>query len=173
MSAALRRLASLAALAASPAVIIALNAPATSAASRTATTPTSSAAPRAITPGDISSWKSIRGPSLSRSGAWFAYTLAPNEGDAFVIIRETTNGGKEHRFPVGEAPAGGPFGAGGVQLSPDGKWASFLVYPTAAEQKRMRGSALIRQADVHALRRRHRHLREREEQAAVGDVVAG
>ena len=138
MSAALRRLASLAALAASPAVLIAQNAPATSTAPRTGASTTSSAAPRAITPGDISSWKSIRGAALSRSGAWFAYTLAPNEGDAFVIIRETTNGGKEHRFPVGEAPAGGPFGGGGVQLSPDGKWASFLVYPTAAEQKRMR-----------------------------------
>lgn len=101
----------------------------------------SAAAARAITPSDISNWKSIRGATLSLDGAWFAYTLAPNEGDAEVVIRNTAAAGKEYRFPVGEAPAagGGPFGGGGgAQLSPDGKWAAFLVYPKAAEQKRMR-----------------------------------
>ncbi len=96
-----------------------------------------SAAPRPITPTDISAWKTIRGASLSHDGAWFAYTLAPNEGDAFAVIRETRDGGKELRYPIGEAPAAGPLG-GGVQLSADGKWAAFLVYPSAVEQKRMR-----------------------------------
>jgi len=99
-------------------------------------------APRAITPTDISAWKSIRGPSLSNDGAWFAYTVAPNEGDAEVVIRQTASGGKEHRFPIGEAPAaaGGPGGGGNaaLQLSGDGKWAAMLVYPKAADQKRMR-----------------------------------
>ena len=98
----------------------------------------------AITPADISAWKSIRGTTLSNDGAWFAYTVAPNEGDAEVVIRQTMSGGKEHRFPIGEAPApaGGPPGSGGgnatLQLSGNGKWAAMLVYPTAADQKRMR-----------------------------------
>ncbi len=93
----------------------------------------SSAAPRAITPPDISAWKSLRGAALSLNGAWIAYTVAPNEGDAEVVIRQTTSGGKEYRFPIGESPAGS-----GLQLSGDGRWAAMLVYPTAAEQKKMR-----------------------------------
>ena len=137
MPAALRRL-SIAAIAFAPAALVAQNAPATSPAARASTTTATSAVPRAITPADISAWKSIRGATLSRTGSWFAYTLAPNEGDATVVLRETTADGKEHRFPAGEVPGGGPFGSGGVQLSPDGKWAAFLVYPNAEEQKRMR-----------------------------------
>jgi dienelactone hydrolase len=97
--------------------------------------------PHPITPADISAWKSIRGATLSNDGAWFAYTVAPNEGDAEVIVRQTATGGKVYRFPIGEAPAaaGGPGGGGGgLQLSGDGKWAAMLVYPKAADQRRMR-----------------------------------
>lgn len=96
-----------------------------------------------ITAADISAWKTLRGATLSNDGAWFAYVVAPNEGDAEVVVRQTAAGGKEMRFPVGEAPAaaGGPFGGGslpGLQLSGDGKWVAMLVYPKAAEQKRLR-----------------------------------
>ncbi len=99
--------------------------------------------PQPITPVDISAWKSIRGTTMSNDGAWFAYTVAPNEGDAEVVVRQTASGGKEHRFPIGEAPAaaggrGGDGGSAAMQLSGDGKWAAMLVYPKAAEQKRMR-----------------------------------
>ncbi|MEN9509292.1 MAG: hypothetical protein RLZZ621_1855 [Gemmatimonadota bacterium] len=101
-----------------------------------------SPSPRPITPADISAWKSIRGATLSDDGVWIAYTVAPNEGDAEVMIRQTTVGGKSYRFPIGEAPAaaGGPGGGGspGLQLSSDGQWAAILVYPKAAEQKRLR-----------------------------------
>ena len=89
---------------------------------------------RAITPADISAWKSIRGATLSSDGAWFAHVLAPNEGDAEVIVRQTTAGGKVLRFPIGEAPAGG----GAPVLAADGRWVAMLVYPKAAEQKRLR-----------------------------------
>ena len=96
-----------------------------------------------MTPADISAWKTIRGASLSNDGAWFAYIVAPNEGDAEAVIRQTVAGGKELHFPIGEAPAGGggAFGGGGVaglQLSADGKWAAILVYPGSEEQKKMR-----------------------------------
>ena len=89
---------------------------------------------RAITPADISAWKSIRGATLSSDGAWFAHVLAPTEGDAEVIVRQTTAGGKVLRFPIGEAPAGG----GAPVLAADGRWVAMLVYPKAAEQKKLR-----------------------------------
>ena len=101
-------------------------------------------APRPITAADISAWKSIRGGTLSDDGRWFAYLVAPNEGDAEVIVRQTTTNGTVHRVPVGEPPAaaGGPGGGGaglpGLQLSADGQWVALLVYPKAAEQKRLR-----------------------------------
>ncbi len=110
--------------------------------SQTAGAQTAAGSPRAITPADISAWKSLRGASLSHDGAWFAYVVAPNEGDADVVIRETRSGGKVLRFPIGEAPAaaGGPGGGGNaaLQLSGDGRWAAMLVYPKAADQKRLR-----------------------------------
>jgi dienelactone hydrolase len=94
-------------------------------------------APRALTPADISAWKSLRNATLSNDGAWFAYIQAPNEGDAEVIVRQTSAGGTVRRFPIGE-PAGGGGGSSPLQLSGDGKWAAMLVYPNAAEQKRLR-----------------------------------
>ena len=98
------------------------------------------AAPRPITAADISAWKSLRGATLSHDGRWFAYLQAPNEGDAEVIVRESTPNGTVRRIPVGEAPAAAGFGGGlpGLQLSGDGKWLAVLVYPKAAEQKRLR-----------------------------------
>ena len=57
-----------------------LTAPAVLLAQSTGATPgTRGGAARAITPTDISAWKSIRGATLSNDGAWFAYTVAPNE----------------------------------------------------------------------------------------------
>jgi dipeptidyl aminopeptidase/acylaminoacyl peptidase len=91
------------------------------------------AAPRTITPADISAWKSVRGATLSHDGRWFAYLQAPSEGDAVAVFRQTAAGGTEHRIPVGEVPAGVT-----AQLSANGAWGAVLVYPTAAEQKRLR-----------------------------------
>ena len=95
---------------------------------------TPSAARRAMTPADISAWKSIRGATLSSDGAWFAHLLAPNEGDAEVVVRQTTAGGKVLRFPIGEPPANG----GAPVMAADGRWVAMLVYPKAAEQKKLR-----------------------------------
>jgi dienelactone hydrolase len=99
-----------------------------------------SAVPHPITAADISAWKTLRGATLSNDGRWFAYLQAPNEGDAEVIVRQTAPGGAVQRIAVGEVPAAAGFGAGapGVQLSGDGKWLAVLVYPKAAEQKRLR-----------------------------------
>src|SRR3954467_4651432 len=56
---------------------------------------------------DLKAWKKIRNPVPSNARQWVAYVLAPNEGDASVIIRSTGADGKELKFPIGEAAAGG------------------------------------------------------------------
>ncbi len=99
----------------------------------TVTAAAAPAAPRAMTPVDIAEWKSIRSAQLSHDGQWFGYVLAPNEGDGEVILRQVAEGGKELRFPVGDA-ASNP----ALQLSADGKWAAFLAWPKAADAARLR-----------------------------------
>ena len=96
--------------------------------------PPAPSSPRPITAADISAWKSLRGATLSADGAWFGYTQAPNEGDAEVVLRQTSATGTVRRYAVGEIPAA----ASPLQLSTDGKWAAMLVYPKAAEQQRLR-----------------------------------
>ncbi|MFP5355280.1 MAG: hypothetical protein ACLGIK_09025, partial [Gemmatimonadota bacterium] len=107
-----------------------------------AATPAARAALRELDPSDLAFWKNIRNAATSFDGRWFAYLLAPNEGDAEVVIRPTAAGGKEWRFPVGEPPeAAGPFGAQGeppLAISGDGRWAVFTNYPKSAEARKLR-----------------------------------
>ena len=88
---------------------------------------------------DLKAWKGIRQSALSNDGKWFAYVVAPNEGDQRVVIRSTADGGKELGFPIGEPPAaaggrgGPPDGLGGagssLVITPDSRWVAFTVYP--------------------------------------------
>src|ERR1043165_1845214 len=55
---------------------------------------------------DLKAWKTIRQSVLSPDGKWFAYGIAPNEGDATVVIRETAGSGKETKYAVGNAGGG-------------------------------------------------------------------
>lgn len=87
--------------------------------------------PRPIELPDILAWKSIRTRSLSDDGAWFAYYLAPAEGDGEVVVRSVT-GETEHRFEAGELPM---FGGGRLEFSGDAEWIAFQRRPTAAEAK--------------------------------------
>lgn len=98
-------------------------------------TPPASAG-RQLTLNDLLSWKGIRTPQLSNDGRWFAYILAPNEGDADVVIRPTGAGGKEWRFPIGSPPAaaggrGGPAGPQTLVIAGNNKWVGFLVHASA------------------------------------------
>jgi acetyl esterase/lipase len=96
---------------------------------------------------DIIEWNTIGVTALSNDGQWFGYRLAPQEGDARIIVRRT-RGEKEHRFDVGETPqAGGGGGRGGpavggapstLGFSDDSKWVAFTTYPSHAEQQRLR-----------------------------------
>ncbi len=86
--------------------------------------------------------------SLSNNGEWFAYRVAPQEGDAELIVRNVASG-KETKFNLGEvgAPAGGgggrggaPEGGGGAGLSfsDDSKWIAFNTNPVRSEAQRLR-----------------------------------
>ena len=80
---------------------------------------------RLITPADMKAWNSIRQNVLSSDGKWFAYTLAPAEGNATVVYRGTTKGAAETRVPVGD-------GGGSVAISGDSKWLGYIVAPPRA-----------------------------------------
>ncbi len=98
---------------------------------------------RAIQLPDILAWKHIQTPIVSSEGAWFAYKLVPGDGNAEVVIRNLKDG-KEQRFPIGELPRPEGFGPPAapaprdLAISEDGKWAAFLVYPTAKDAKALR-----------------------------------
>lgn len=88
---------------------------------------------------DLKAWKNIRNAALSDDGKWFAYVLAPNEGNAEVVIRSIPDG-KEMRYPVGNAtPTGGRGGGAGgggegpLVISGDSKWVAFTIYPNASQ----------------------------------------
>ena len=94
-------------------------------------------AKRPLTIEDLLSWKSIRFPTLSNDGKWMAYVLAPNEGDAEVVVRATAAGAPETRVPIGE-PAAGVAAASGVAISGNNRWVAFTVYPKADSARKAR-----------------------------------
>src|ERR687897_978438 len=85
---------------------------------------------------EIISWKNIGATSLSNSGEWFAYRVAPQEGDAELIVRNVATG-KETKFTLGEVgaptPAAAPtppppgtfIGGAALAFSDDSKWIAF------------------------------------------------
>ncbi|HVL68311.1 MAG TPA: prolyl oligopeptidase family serine peptidase [Vicinamibacterales bacterium] len=106
------------------------------------------AAPKAgsksLTVQDVVEWKTIGATALSKNGEWFAYRVAPQEGDAELVVRNVATG-KETKYPLGEtgAPAGGGGAAvfaGGstLQFSDDSKWIAFTTNPPRAEAQRLR-----------------------------------
>jgi dipeptidyl aminopeptidase/acylaminoacyl peptidase len=99
---------------------------------------------KALDPSDLGFWKSIRNPTVSTDGTWFVYLLTPNEGDGEVVLRPTSAGGKEWRFPIGEAaqPQFNPFAPNSrspdLVVSNDTRWTAFTTYPTAADAKKLK-----------------------------------
>jgi hypothetical protein len=49
---------------------------------------------------------------LAPTGAWMAYTVQPNDGDATITVKEL-DGDKVHTIPAGSAPQTGRGGGGG------------------------------------------------------------
>ena len=108
---------------------------------------TSPAGKKTIGIEEITAWKNIGATSLSNNGEWFAYRVAPQEGDAELVVKNIATG-KETKFPLGEvgapAPAAAPAGPvvilGGASLafSDDSKWIAFNTSPARAEAQRLR-----------------------------------
>lgn len=107
-------------------------------------------APRPMQLSDILAWKRISSPALSNNGEWFAYRLAPAEGDAEVIVRNLKTG-KDQKFPIGDpgaaapAPAAGgppagppPPSANALAISADSRWLAFQSYPNTKEAKKLK-----------------------------------
>ncbi|MDB4916683.1 MAG: putative family peptidase [Gemmatimonadetes bacterium] len=100
---------------------------------------------RQLTLNDLLTWKGVRTPQLSNDGKWFAYVLAPNEGDAEVVVRGTSAGAQEMRFPIGDATATAGGGRGGgaasptISISGNNRWLAFMVNPAAAAGRGGRG----------------------------------
>ena len=120
----------------------ALAAPRCAVRAQPASAPSSAAPRRAFTHADLVAWKTVRNAQLSNDGRWFAYQLAPNEGDGEVVLRSVADG-REVRVPIGNPPAG-PGGAPNatapavLAFSGDGEWLAATTYPTQAEARRMR-----------------------------------
>ncbi|MEE3274382.1 MAG: hypothetical protein VX217_05995, partial [Acidobacteriota bacterium] len=81
---------------------------------------------------DIMDWKRIGGARLSVDGSWFAYRLAPAEGNGEIIVRSTQDE-TEYRFPAGSGGAG--FGGGGLEISDDSHWVGFTIYPEFSQDR--------------------------------------
>ncbi len=98
---------------------------------------------------DIVAWKNIGATVLSENGEWFAYRIAPQEGDAELFVRNIATG-KETKYPLGEASApptptapGAPppaavTGGASAAFSDDSKWIAFNTNPIHAEAQRLR-----------------------------------
>ncbi|MBC7896977.1 MAG: S9 family peptidase [Cytophagaceae bacterium] len=98
---------------------------------------------RVLDPADLATWNSIRSTATSWDGKYFAYVLAPNEGDGSVVLRSTAAQANERTWPIGEPVAGGfnPFGPPAdatLAMSGDAKWLAFTTYPRSADAKKLR-----------------------------------
>ncbi len=77
---------------------------------------------RLITSADMKAWNSMRQPTLSNDGRWFAYVIGPAEGDGTLVIRGTSKDAAETRINVGD-------GGGSIAISGDSKWIGYIVAP--------------------------------------------
>lgn len=106
---------------------------------------TQRAAKRPMELQDITEWRNVGSATLSGDGQWFAYRLAPQEGDAEVIVRRT-RADQSTRFPAGTQPQSAGDGGGGrgaaspslLAFSDDSKFVAFTTYPSKKEQERLK-----------------------------------
>ncbi|MEO6222263.1 MAG: S9 family peptidase, partial [Vicinamibacterales bacterium] len=83
---------------------------------------------RAMSLDDILSFRAMTATSVSPDGKWFAYRVAPLEGNSDVIVRSTT-GAQEYKFAAGE-------GGGPMAFSDDSMW-----FTTATSLTRLEAEA--------------------------------
>jgi dienelactone hydrolase len=60
---------------------------------------------RPLTHDDYDSWKSINGSKISTNGKWICYLETPQDGDAFLVVKNVEKG-TEYRFQIGYSGEG-------------------------------------------------------------------
>lgn len=108
------------------------------------------AAKRALTHADYDSWRSIQGQRVSRDGKFLAYTLAPQDGDRELVVRNLGSGtdwrsatgyvppvtaDQSDEEPSGDAPQ--PQGPG-LAFSADNRTLVFQILPSKADVEKAR-----------------------------------
>ncbi|MBD3414790.1 MAG: prolyl oligopeptidase family serine peptidase [Candidatus Aminicenantes bacterium] len=83
---------------------------------------------------DIMAWKSTRAATLSADGTWFAYYLAPQEGNGKLIVKHTQQD-KEFSFDIGAPPRYAS--SSNIRFSKDSQWLAFTVFPTRKEARKL------------------------------------
>jgi dipeptidyl aminopeptidase/acylaminoacyl peptidase len=91
------------------------------------------AAKRPMELADILAWKSVSMTLVSTDGRWFAYRVAPLDGDAEIVIRQI-QGEKQYKFVIGDSRGGG----GSFAFSEDARWAALVIAPTKKEAAQLR-----------------------------------
>lgn len=89
---------------------------------------------RPLTHADYDTWKSLQGAVLSDDGVWVAVTIAEQEGEKLLLVRETT-GTREHRHAGGRSAA----------FTTDGRHVVFLIDPSHAEIRKRKLDKLAEQ----------------------------
>lgn len=82
-------------------------------------------AKRALGHDDFDAWESARVDAISNSGAWSAYSVVPQEGDATLILRDNRKG-KTLELPRGY----------NVAFTADGRWAVAQIKPFHADTRK-------------------------------------
>jgi dienelactone hydrolase len=105
---------------------------------------------RPLTHNDYDIWRAIQQPQLSPDGRYAAYTLAPQDGDSELIVKQVVEPGTEYRHTRGKSagfaglakgPAA-PEGGGSVVFTMDSKFVIFTIAPpkgAAKEEKKQAG----------------------------------
>lgn len=83
------------------------------------------AAKRPLNHDDFDSWQSARVEAISDNGAWSAFSVLPQEGDAILTLRDNRRG-RTIEIPRGSQPS----------FSADGKWAVALIKPLFADTRK-------------------------------------
>lgn len=85
----------------------------------------SGVAKRPLDHGDFDSWESVRVDAVSPSGAWSAFRVVPQEGDATLSLRDNRKG-RVITIPRGYSPS----------FSADGRWALARIKPLYADSRK-------------------------------------
>lgn len=90
---------------------------------------------RALGHEDYDQWKSLRGTSYRRDGAWVAFQIEPQQGDGVLEVREVL-GSRVHRVPMG----------GGARFTSDGRHVVFTIAPSKVAERQKKIDELRKKA---------------------------